>query len=1531
MPPRRKKQQVESNHTQDAKEYTDAGNKIRSITPKTLISIQNQPDLKVDTGAGDQYLYTVLRLINIIDFLNETVPLIANCPFHHPDINNKYKVHIQALSKLGDYFKAESIGTLEYLGNFNEGWSVISNIANTFDFNLFHERFSGCRSCISRILRQVVQLAHEDPRTEPRIFELFKSVTATRKRLATRLSVLVRGHKIGTIITLWEKLIETQKEVIQFLKITNLVVPETIATVNNYFNSMFDLTLHLKNLLVIQQLAHTINQCLNDPSRLQTAADDVETDNSFENEIDRTMIDELVFEVRGTTKFLQSYTEFTKTVKANQSREEFLEKLKVILIESQSYDNFDLGPTLYSLFYNFRKLYFESLPIIIIAETDTSAKAIRKVYLELQVLLNSFKSIIGKEIDVDAISELLLPNIANVRRACADTEFEQINNILSCLDVIFNELHTINDTLCVSFQIDQFLSKLKDPELNQLNFDCSFYEPPIVMDKYDADKERPEKVIHNFDEIIDTFVNRLASLGFHIIIKLDYTSPTSSVIEVPLLADVFQDFQENLNYSSLYNLMKGPANESDFFSYIFETQKEAMVLSTEKEKTLVNNLAILCQFYYLLMALDAANLIDFSNSLHLSYMRSYSMIYLKNDSVGSLMNGLNSPFDFHEIPNLSALENELKDNTEILEIDQEVSNVRVLLFSFIQAVSHLSPTVLYDHIDPIGAIIAWFVNPINSFSESLSSESFFQLLTRLQKANIPEIGPYVEKLSQLYYHIITHRKDTPIITYLTLFLDVQPPNALIYKPLVTILVDAIEKCMNFGILNCDVRIIEQLKAHDNDQEIVSHLCRELRKTMITSHEILLKKISIATLNLTTSGPLNSSCDLLIRGSLICKSVKSFVTNLVIFQNQHEAPQEKIDLLWQYITQISQFIVFIATFDVLLKPTSFSIMRQLNFTQYLSFFCNLMIYLSRSMNLDDEQQIKEIVELSTDIKNIISRTTLTVEIHPDTVNDVISLYSDLRLKYNLFDSIPLIETARQLIDHISYSSELKNLFEKSLEHIESPTDLHKSQELLDHLHEMILQILHSYRKNEKMFKELFDTCSTILDIFTTLIMYSSGIDDADSFFIAFSTNRYVFPFRSPLYIEPLSVPPVLIPPLLPHQSTCSSTNKVFPNLTSEIIQEKADIAIENISDLIAITRQKEIPLTTVLPIEAQQCLMDSFITTKENYEESQKKQKEQTNELNNIEDKSQLMTVSLMRKQIERLEAESEQLKSRIDVMNETTETLYREFVIKQNEQFDKLMGEHQKEIDIIRNSKLRIKQLTISNKASSKALRHKRLMIKQIEEENQNLTLANEILSNSIELRRPIKAVFDDLCEVSQKNSEKQNEEQQKIEGDDEQEIDEDINEIEENSFQETSAHEESSSPPLSPTSQSNLIEILNLVKPEQILESAGPNKNEDVFIPEALKEMVNPTFASLRLEDNDIIHQTIELNYQHESNSKSEFDDNEDSIKSPNDAASFENEYSPTEIKKLKEKCEMFQRRKKAMQELAQEQLKKLLTNTKD
>lgn len=1492
MPPRRKKQPTETNQSQETKEFTEARNKILSITPENLALFQNSPNHSLDHISGDPYAADVLHLVNAVDLFNDITPLVSTCPFHSQEDIRQFIDGVHSLYELGNSIKKENMTCINYVNEFKPIWDSIRNFAVHIDINLFHEMFSTSRSTISSVLRHVVQMAHEDPRSNPIIFERFKSVAATRKRLATRLSVLMHGRKIRTVITLWDKLIETQGEVIQFFKTTGLMTAEMMSTVNNCFTLMFDSALHLKNLLVIQQLASMVDRCLARPLKypvpmIYEEEEEIPDDQSAPSDkIGREITDELILTVHGTTDFLKVYKNFIEEVKPTIDKGQFLTMFKTFLEKSQCFDHFDLYPTLFSMFYKFRKLEIASLPLMVTSENDPNSKEIKSVYRNIQLLLHNAKTLSGEEIDAESSLELLYPIIDKIRQESTEVNNPSyqslIQSILSSLDSICEELQTIDDTICVSFQVDQLISKIASifPEANltPYNFHCLFYYPPSVSEYYEPDNfQAPvQSTSKNFEPLIEKFVNELKK--FQINFEIEKTDSHIKV-NIPDLSEYFSILLSNYRYSPIQNLLVSPPSETVFFTQIFEMQKEMLVNDINDDK-LDLALTAISNVYYFLLLLDYAGYVNFSNSLHLICLKSYSKInFQDDDQIGPLLQDLNSVFDCTQIKNPEELTKSLIVTSEQNKIDQKLSHMRLFVYTYIETLCHLSPELLSKNFDTLSEIIGQFTHIITKITDTISSDEFYGLLCRMKETNIPEINEFISNCVALHDELKKYWNVIPIQTNLMSYLHVDYPDFSYKKAVIYDLVDFLKLCLDFRIIYCDLSYLENIVSMPKWPRNMLPICRDFLKTVVISHDVLFKMLTIASSNLSNCSKINETVDLINRGKFSCQMVKTLLTDLITIRANELAAPDKIDFMCKYALQLTAFLMLLNTIEILFPSFATSIGKILNRRNFLLSYCNSVIYLTNIMDVPSELS-GSIFDLCLDLKKLLSMSTQKVDFSNDDYKDLYNFYFELRLKFSSVSPDSLTNSAKLLIESID-DNELSEKFEAVLKTIDF-SSIPETQENIDSLLEVMKKRFDSNRD-----EELYEISMKIYDLLSSLILYYSRINDEDAFFIFSSTNKFYVDLKSPPILSPFT--PVSPPsPLLPHQHMFNSTNKGFKKFCKKVLDEKVKDSINCQSDLLSTSNDSLLPPPFVLSLDAQQNLMDVFMREKEKHESNsslinfkQKKNEEEAvvnndeNNNNNSDSVSDVQTEILMI-EVKKLEDESQRLLKTIDVLNETTKNLYDEFVNSQTNQFGQYDKMQAQTLNDVRTNKRREIELASLTQSASNELKKKTNVLNQLNEENESLRMSNLYLAEEIIKRRSLKRIFESQLNSDQRrktfpnsnlNAGSNNSDIINISNDNNNKDSKDIDDDDIDDDSVTSVVSSVNASVQSANDNSNKISsvpnIPSISSVDDLLMASNDQSNSLIFndesyIPESLASICDPMCCAMRKDDSDMIKWTV-------------------------------------------------------------------------
>ena len=850
--------------------------------------------------------------------------------------------------------------------------------------------------------------------------------------------------------------------------------------------------------------------------------------------------------------------------------------------------------------------------------------------------------------------------------------------------------------------------------------------------------------------------------------------------------------------------------------------------------------------------------------------------------------------------------------------------MRHMVSECIDAVCRLSPEILNEYFDDLSMLVSKFTYIITELTDAISSNEFYDLLCRLQAAKIPEIGDFIENCIALHNELQKCWRVIPIQTNLLSFLHGDNPSLSFKKAIFFDLIDFLKLCMKFGIIYCDISYLEDIISEPNWPRNMTSICKDFLKTIVISHDVLFKMLTIASSGLSNCSKINETVDFINRGMFTCNSVKTLLCDLLRIKAQSLAPLDKIEFMTKYAHQITAFLMLFNTIEVLFPHSGVSVARMLNLRNFIISYCNSLVYLTNSMESRHDLS-STIFKMCSDLKKLVFPISPNAEISEEKKREIFDSYLELRLKFSYVSPSGLIQNATNLIEKVN-DIELREKFEIALNTLNSPT-ISEAQANIDSLIDVLKNRFENVPGSSSNAKDMYELSMKIYDILSTLVVYYSRIRDEEAFFIFTTTNNFTINLASPPILTPLS-PINSLYSVIPHQHMFNSTNKNFKKFYKALLNDKVKNAFEGYDQISIESEDFLFPPPFVLPIETQQNLMDFFMKEKEKYESrylnsnksTEVNEFDQQNPLNNDNNNnndsnlnsnsdsgsgsagSKNIEAEILRNEVLKLEAESERLLKTIEVLNETTKNLYDDFVSSQTEQFSQFDQFQSQELSEFRVNVRHESEMNSLMQSASLELKKKNDFLTQLNQENESLRRSNISIQNQINRRKTVKTKFDSFLSTNKNSLQKKNLSafnfplsRNKTESNDSSGII-----LGEND---------------SPLSSSSIVgtQILNASKIQGVVANKLPPISEvndlllpkdkannstifdeDGFVPDSLSAITKPMFCALNKKDSDLIKWTVkkwtdmdsvyqQMNSQDNTTKTNEADDDDDDDENEN------------------------------------------------
>ena len=855
-----------------------------------------------------------------------------------------------------------------------------------------------------------------------------------------------------------------------------------------------------------------------------------------------------------------------------------------------------------------------------------------------------------------------------------------------------------------------------------------------------------------------------------------------------------------------------------------------------------------------------------------------------------------------------------------------------------------------DFIDSFTDIIGWFLNESITSPQSLASNNFQDKLDILKGFEGLHLNSIVDVITNLRDLIIKHRKSIPIHGYLCSFFNLKTMEFSDFHPLMPAWKNLIVHFIDLGAVSCDSEIlakfshfIESFPQNGNEQtnelSNLKELLKSFQKTLRTRYRFLFEQLAVAAADASIPD-IFEIVDRIVRGGFCCENIKNLMN--LILKSYSTLPNCKFESIWNSTKELSGLILFLTANDEISHNKTNLAIRQINTREFIYSYCNSILYLMSAMNARNDL-INNIREKAISLKKLINSIIITKPQEKKKLKKIFAFYSELKLKYNSLPSKKFVKNIKTLIGNVD-DEDIKQLLESSFKLILSSPDYSHSFDHNDEVSQEFNECQKQLNKLAQIVKaskgEIHKISSRVIDLINTYILYISRETDSDAFFeFVTKTSLPSVELHKPLSILPDSFLNQNDPPILPHQFLIRSNNSDFSSFCQTMLEEPELPAIEDES-ILSVSSEIVTPPLDPLPLESQQYIIEKLFNKDENDNLSNRTVKKEFSE--QINKKITSPEAYIMNRKIQNLKQDSLAIQNRINHINELTSNLYKEFAISRSPEFDKLLSIQKNLSEEVESLIAKERELNSQKQNTNFEFSHLENQVCILATRNKALIQTNKNLVESIRQRRNVQNQLESIEAKNIKNRFKGATNT----------ILAPSNPSKSNPIPDVILSSKHTIMPrnaslgdefgIKARIKQGQIDKQSLNKPEQIIipEEATPPPNEGRYIPNSIKDILNPKFSVMTPEDHEIILRTsVQFTKLEEDRRQNQSLTNQIGSGS-NDSASYTDntiEPSPSDsiavsnfaIELLREKREDLKRRVKASTDLVSHELSKKISQS--
>jgi hypothetical protein len=855
-------------------------------------------------------------------------------------------------------------------------------LTRTVNISRFVELFAGGRSPASDMFRQANQDAHDAPRTPASVFSAWQDLGASRKRLATSISVVTRSPSLRGAVMVYDKLKETLRDAVRFFKAIPNIPSQKISSLLECFETMIEVSLNLKADLILMELSGVVESkvtlVLNTPL--------------ISEETKKGILETLRFEVQSGIPFLEQFRMFSKELNQTEDLVAIEQLIRLFLEQRSSTLVCDVRELLFHLFYNFRKIRRFASKMSVLLESKLLVHSITPVHRRLMHFIAAFRAFQGRSIDSRTFRENLLPiatkfvcmvhDSHNDHAALAFVDFQALGN---CVESIVHAFRGLDDILQVMKGINQVIDvHFQGDELRPLVFDFQFVDLPdleMTFDVFVADDVEPIPSVARLKaDLADRDI--LIDEGVPNILELIRTCAKAGI-----------------------DIISGspPANERDIFSMFDHVFKQNLQLE-EPDNTTESTLETLHYLHLYFLSLHVSGKASYSNSVLLTYLRCCCLLLFEKDVLNDLT--LFGPFPDTLADRILPHWDKLCKSIPLVDTDSLLGDLRLTFVDLCTVIGDEGPEMNTEQRESLLSLFSWFL--VHS-SELPTLDDLMCALALLSDVSLPSLG----SVSALLHEYFTKTKERTIfelpLPFMSAFLGTGTPSYQTngFQSFLPLFVESASQGLETGELTFDQQALEALRDGS------SCVFDGFSSSLIVSHEVPFRVIAM-DVQLIGDPRLSSSFQLIFRGGFSPRSVAECLR--VVLEGGHRG-------IWKYIVELSFFLCFVQTRDAIAKD--FSMLRQINL-RFFGSIGNGYLFLSSVFSGADEA-IKRISSGTQRLKRHASQVPLTEKIPASLDAEIFHSYSLIKIGADQLDFLSeLVSISAQL-----EGSEFSDVFEEQI--------------------------------------------------------------------------------------------------------------------------------------------------------------------------------------------------------------------------------------------------------------------------------------------------------------------------------------------------------------------------------------------------------------------------------------------------------------------------------------------------------------------